>query len=397
MADTLIDNTTMMEETVTSNWTNATNAPVSITFLATQLLSYKAAYVTMAYWMPVIVFVGLAGNIISFLIMLKPHNRRISCCNYMAALAGTDSLILLIGLVYWTALFLATRPEIVCKTLAWLLQANSFASMLLIFSMTVDRFIAIRWPLRARTICTTRRTRITIGCILLTTYVYTLPYFFTAGHLPGYAGCAAVLTTATLPVVYNWVNIFLASIVPFVGLLTMNTFIIVTIRSRGKYFEETDAATASTTRGTANEGFETEPSTSTTNFTNIDPSQDANDAKPSSSTNSARAASNAQATKQSKKIPAAKTDSSSRDNQLTVMLLLVTFTFLLLTLPQYARHVASVLWNYMSSPQSYADYVLTAHVTNRLFNTNSACNFFLYCLSGTRFRQDLISLFRRNK
>jgi hypothetical protein len=382
---------------ISEKWTNSSSeAPVysNPLLVASKLMSYRVGVATLVYWQPVIGFVGLTGNILSFLIMLKPHNRRISCCNYMAALACIDSIILLTAIDYWTTVF-ENRPHFVteCKVMAWLLQANSFASMTVVLAMTVDRFIAIRWPLRSRIICTTRRTRIAIGCIVVASHLYMLPYYFTAGVL-NTDTCVGVITTDRLSIIYNLVNVLACSIVPFVGLLSMNTAIIVTIRTRGKYFQKAHAPEAASSKAT-DQHTKPEPdqNTSMSDFTNIEPSQDGS-SENQPETSVPRGSSKIGSSRMSL---GAKEDSSSRDNQLTVMLLLVTFTFLLLTLPQYARYAASVLWNYMSSPQSYADYVLTAHVTNRLFTTNSACNFFLYCLSGTRFRQDLISLFRRNK
>ena len=107
-----------------------------------------------------------------------------------------------------------------------------------IFAMTVDRFLAISYPFKARTLCSAHRARIAIACISVITLVYTLPYLFTSYLIVQLRTCLAVGTTNTLSVVYNWVNIFLGSMVPFVGLLTMNALIIKTIRKRGKFFNK---------------------------------------------------------------------------------------------------------------------------------------------------------------
>ena len=36
------------------------------------------------------------GNTLSFLVMVQPHNRHISCCVYMAALAVSDNAVVLV-------------------------------------------------------------------------------------------------------------------------------------------------------------------------------------------------------------------------------------------------------------------------------------------------------------
>ena len=84
---------------------------------------------------------------------------------------------------------------------------------------------------------------------------------------------------------------------------------------------------------------------------------------------------------------AAKPD--SREHQLIVNLFLVTLALLILTLPQYVRYTVYEFLPFRDNPDSFADYVLAFHITQKLYYTNSAINFFLYCLSGSRFRRDL--------
>ena len=53
------------------------------------------------YYLPVAVIVGFCGNILALLVMLQPHNRRITCCIYLAALAVSDNMFLYVGAHYW--------------------------------------------------------------------------------------------------------------------------------------------------------------------------------------------------------------------------------------------------------------------------------------------------------
>ena len=50
--------------------------------------------VTKYLWM-LVVGIGLFGNIMSIIVTLQKENRRISTCNYMAALALADSMVLI--------------------------------------------------------------------------------------------------------------------------------------------------------------------------------------------------------------------------------------------------------------------------------------------------------------
>jgi len=82
------------------------------------------------------------------------------------------------------------------------------------------------------------------------------------------------------------------------------------------------------------------------------------------------------------------------EGQLVAMLLLVTFALLFFTLPQYTRYIVYLFVSYKENALTYAFFVLIWNITNKLYYTNSAVNFFLYCISGTKFKSDLKSLFQ---
>ena len=458
-------NKTILNETTSDGQKN-----LPLPLAAARFTTAKVAFATHHYVLPFIVFIGLIGNALSFIIMLKPHNRRISCCNYIAALAISDSLMLLNALVYWTVSFKTRQMwSWECKTMAWLFQALSLTSVAFIFAMTVDRFLAIRFPFKARMWCSTHRARIAIAVISMTILLYTLPYLFTAKLIPAVRTCVAVSTTDALSKAYNWINIFLGSIVPFVGLLTMNGFIIVTVRRRAHLSETSSSSKISSVKESKigaenptfepeesghkivtnmkNEGDEDENPKHETNENCIDNPNDPNtingksipsdhdritegnvdacndisykdssnshecigktsvngcmntneNSNPSSHHTNGEIEGKPIENKKVKTSPSSKlkrrNTKGSKDNQLTIMLLLITFTFLLLTLPQYVRYLVAVFWNYTTRAEDYASFLLLAHASNRFFYMNSACNFFLYCMSGNKFRQDVKNLF----
>ena len=61
------------------------------------------AYIIKFYWPPILVPLGLVGNTLSFLIIIKPSNRRMSTCVYMAAISINDNLIMVTGLYQFIA------------------------------------------------------------------------------------------------------------------------------------------------------------------------------------------------------------------------------------------------------------------------------------------------------
>ena len=78
----------------------------------------------------------------------------------------------------------------------------------------------------------------------------------------------------------------------------------------------------------------------------------------------------------------------SAENQLTIMLILVTTLFLILLCPTYFRFIYLVFAK-RDTPIEYAKSMLIYQITSKLYTTNSGVNFLLYCISGKKFRNDL--------
>ena len=82
------------------------------------------------------------------------------------------------------------------------------------------------------------------------------------------------------------------------------------------------------------------------------------------------------------------------EKQITITLLFVTFTFLILMMPYGSILIYVLVHDFPKSPRSLAGYHLFAGIANRAYFTNSGINFFLYVISGRKFRIDLAILFR---
>ena len=83
-----------------------------------EYMAFKVALQINYYWYPILAPIGLVGNTLSFLVMIKPINRKISTCIYMAAISVNDNLIMLLALHNW---FVSTQHIFVwqvaqCKT-----------------------------------------------------------------------------------------------------------------------------------------------------------------------------------------------------------------------------------------------------------------------------------------
>ena len=83
--------------------------------------------------------------------------------------------------------------------------------------------------------------------------------------------------------------------------------------------------------------------------------------------------------------------------QIYVILLLVTFSFLILTTPGYVILLYIMRVDYEKSPEAFAEFYLLDNIGQKTYYTNCGINFFLYVVSGRKFRTDLVRLFKCRK
>ena len=297
-------------------------------------MTYKVAKFIGIHWFPILVPVGLVGNTLSFLVMIKPNNSKMSTCNYMAAISINDNIMMVLTLnVYLITemkVHIMTQSE--CKFLAYLhllfLQNSTFQ----IFAMTVDKFIAVKWPHKAAIYSTAKRARITAIGIFLCVVVFNVPHLFSSRLIGG-----------TFTKVYSWLSFVINGIIPFALLIYMNFVIVSTVKgSRKMLHRVNDTATGAK-----------------------------HDAR-----------------YESKEAEIRQKTMKSAENQLTKMLLLVTTLFLILLIPTYFRFIYLTLVK-RDTPAKFAGSFLFFHITHKLYSTNNGINFFLYCVSGQKFRNDL--------
>ena len=206
-----------------------------------------------------------------------------------------------------------------------------------VLSMTVDKYIAIKWPHKAATYSTPRRARSIALGVFAFTLTYNVPHYFAAGLLGG--ECLGSIFGGTITRIYSWISFFVNGIIPFSMLIYMNYTIVKTVSKSRTLF-----------RGT--------PISSTKNDLNAK-----------------------QETDQRQRVM------KSAESQLTIMLLLVTIMFLILLIPTYIRFIYLMIVK-SDTPAKFARSLLIFQVTSKLYVTNSGVNFFLYCINRRKFRND---------
>ena len=340
----LVEDQTSGHPLVYDNSTVAVETVAEDTFMekvGTFMVFKVATYITKC-WFPILTPIGLLGNVLSFLVMIKPNNRKVSTCIYMAALSINDNILMLIAFDTWlvTSLQLYERHPIECKTKVFVALMSLQNSTFQVLAMTIDKYIAIKWPHKAATYSTPKRAKNIVISIWVFVLIYNIPHTFLTGVIE--RSCIAYSIVGVITKIYSWLTFVINAIIPFTLLIYMNYVIVKTVRSSRKMFVNNDAPTLE------------------------DAKQDVN---------------NKLATRRQIKM-------KSAESQLTTMLLLVTTLFLVLLFPTYARYIyqsfvkRNTTYKYVSSKLFY-------EISLALYGTNSGINFFLYCISGQKFRNDL--------
>ena len=298
---------------------------------------FKIANFIIMYWLPVLIPIGLIGNVLSFLVMTKPNNRKMSTCVYMASLSINDNILMLLCLHYYlvSAVQIHTWHSFECKLHAFAalfaLQNGTFQ----VLAMTVDKYIAIKWPHKAAIYSTARRAKVITVSVSICVCIYNIPHFFPsiAIRYP----CIGYAINGAITKVYTWFTFVLNAIIPFTMLIYMNCVIVNAVRNSHVFFK----ANNETTNKGRDQGIETRRKTM-----------------------------------------------KSAEKHLVIMLLWVTILFLILLCPTYFRFIYLVFAK-RDTPFKYAQSMLFSEITSELYVSNSGINFFLYCISGQKFRNDL--------
>ena len=211
------------------------------------------------------------------------------------------------------------------------------SSTLFILSITFDRFYSIIRPHKAASFNTIKRAELTIVFVVTISILYNIPFLFTITNMG--QNCVAD-RSEIWQVVYHWLNYVVQFIIPFVSLLWMNSIIIHTLRKRSMFIIKKEM--------TSNQG---------------------------------------QGQGQSSKM-------KMSEKQTYAILLLVVFSFFIFIMPRYIFLLYSTFVDAIKTPKSYSGFYLFHNIMHKMFYTNNGINFFLYVISGRKFRNEVLHLLK---
>ena len=202
--------------------------------------------------------------------------------------------------------------------------------------MTFERFYSIIMPHKAASFNTVKRAKITILCIIVLSILFNIPHVYITRENDRTCIPFGKAIDTGVGQFYYWVSLVVNFALPFVLLLSMNCVIIHTIRQRSGH-----NLSRSVTQGQGH----------------------------------------------GDKI-------KNSEMHIFVILLLVTFGFLILVTPSYILFVYVMFIDYTKSAQAFAGFTFFYSVSQKTYYLNYSINFYLYVLSGNKFRTDLATLLK---
>ena len=320
------------------------------------------------WWYITVIPVGIIGNLTCLLMVSMKQNYKMSTSVYQGALAIADTIVLIsqggfVILVNWLTKFFAVNTlNIMCKVLSYFLFSAAFYGTMIIMALLVERVIVVTRPLKAAVLLSPRRAMIVIITIIIIAFAYNIPIIFSA-TMADHFGLQCVSVSGYASVIYHMTKVILSGVIPFFAILTMNLMILCAVKSSRKQKKRY--------AGRKHHNF---------TISHISKNSD----------------SRIEVCREDD----VKVDVTGRQDdkmsliewQLTVMTMVVTLTFLFLTVPKYAQQVAFINIYWLNSCQGLVRFGRSALVTQQLYMLNSAINFFLYIVSGSKFRSDLKTL-----
>ena len=304
----------------------------------------------------VIVVAGTFGNIMIMLLMGR--QRSASAMNvFFVALAASDLTLVWFGafdlwMEYTTGFPLHNMHNVTCKLSAVIIYVSGIVSVWLLAVMTLQRAASVLWPHRVNIMFTLKKAKLyTVGIVSI---VFLLNSHLLYGAVldPPYNGSDYFCSYPKLAPEYNffrdfiwtWIDALLFSLLPFAILISSNSVLIW---------------------------------------------------KVSDSVRKARAT---LASGQSDQLSSRTKKASS----LTVTLIVVSVVFFLLTGPMsfYLIIVPFVIDVGKESEKESMIIEFTYWLLTLMWYSNSAVNFYLYCLTGTKFRADtrkMLTCFKQQK
>lgn len=304
------------------------------------------------YVCPIILLVGVVGNCLTIAVMRRKRLRGGTVAIYLVLIAIADTCFLVVGIIpeWLEAMGIVTFKHIhpaTCKIEKFLGYTAGDTAIWLLVVFTLDRFVAVCFPLRKSEVCTTKRAKILGGSAFLLAILKNFHVFFTRGaeYKVGDDGESELKSNCGRPTptaeyfenfIRPWIVFTLVSAIPLILICAFNIGIVRTLLCMPK----STPATSPVRGGTSSSKTE------------------------------------------------------RKYSQTTLMCISVSILFLVTITPSIVLVIGRPYWDTKERKGEPNYMYLTAKgINNALVFMNHSLNFFLYCLTGRRFREQLFTMF----
>ena len=353
-----------------------------------EYVQYKIGKYIWIYISPILIIIGTFGNCLSIVVLLRKSMRTSTTMFYLAVLSFGDLFTLYTGLLrYWIRNLpgendIRNLSDAGCKIHAFLVYFSLDVTVWILVAVTLDRCLSVSLPFKAKRLCSIMMSRIVVIVIVVISSFKNMHFFWTVELVHTWEFRCDAATRSTddfLNYVWPWIDFSTFCAIPFTVMILCNIKIIYEmVMSHRKI-----AVNLVDRNSSHNSNFFRQISTQGQSAVSDPLKQNGSFRhKPISSTSS-----DTQQKIQSRRI-----------SSLTAMLLTVNCVFLITTFPIQLFLILEERW---FPTENRTDEQTAAHnlwwaVVNMLQYSNNSIHFFLYCLTGPRFRQELKCLFKRN-
>ena len=192
------------------------------------------------YGTPVIILIGFVANTLSFLVFSMPRLRQQSSSVYLKALALSDNGFLVSLSIGW---FSSLNMDLIhkegfCQLFVLITYVCSFLSVWNIASFTIERYIAVIYPLHRNWLCTVYRARIIVSAefaFALLLYSFSLWTSKILEVFRGYTVCAIRLQFIWFVEIMTYIDTVITLIIPSVVIFVLNGRIAMTVYRRDRH------------------------------------------------------------------------------------------------------------------------------------------------------------------
>jgi len=341
---------------------------------------------------PVLILVGTVGNVLSILVLRRPKLRQSTTMFYLTCLSFGDLFTLYTGLLrYWISETfgedIRNISSVSCKLHTFLVYYSLDITVWILVSVTLDRCVSVSLPFKSKRICTIPKAKLVIIILLLVFLFKNLHFFWTVDLVQTWEyRCDANTPDVEdfLRYVWPWIDLATFCVIPFTIMILANIKMIYEMIISQRKLE-------------AHRSYRGGPVTDSAHFPSPASFPNQSGVSLHSMTTQEHTAVNG-ISRTDRHMSQASSKARKRIPSLTAMLLTINCVFLITTSPIQAFLIGEEYWFAKRTMNDIAKYKLWWSIVNMLQYLNNAIHFFLYCLTGPRFRDELKAMVsRRNK